>query len=94
MSASASAVKPIRVYTTTFCAYCIRAKMLLKERGLAYEEINVDGDDDKRAWLVERTGQRTVPQIFIGDESIGGFSELRALDRTGELAEKLRVDAR
>ena len=88
------ALKPIRVYTTTLCSYCVRAKMLLRQRGLAFEEIAVDGDDAQRAWLVEVTGRRTVPQIFIGDESIGGFDELRALDRDGKLDAKLRVDPR
>ena len=68
----------VRVYTTRICPYCVRAKMLLKAKGVHYEEIDVSGDYEKRAWLVEATGQRTVPQIF-NDESVGGFDELRAL---------------
>ncbi len=79
----------VRMYTTTICPYCIRAKMLLKGKGVAYEEINVSGDHEMRAWLVKTTGRRTVPQIFIDDEAIGGFDELRALDRAGELDKKL-----
>lgn len=82
-------MKPVRLYSTLVCPYCIRAKLLLKERGIAYEEIDVTGDHDKRAWLVAATGRRTVPQIFIGDEPIGGFDELRQLDRAGELTKKL-----
>ena len=79
----------VTVYTTDYCPYCYRAKHVLNKRGIAYREIDVDGDDEKRAWLVKVTGRRTVPQIFIGDEPIGGFDELRALDRTGELDRKL-----
>jgi len=82
-------MKQVRLYTTMICGYCVRAKLLLKERGIAYEEIDVTGDHDARSWLVETTGRRTVPQIFIGDEPIGGFDELRALDRSGELSKKL-----
>lgn len=63
--------------------------MLLKDRAIPFEEIDVTGDDEKRQWLVQRTGRRTVPQIFIGDEAIGGFDDLHALDRSGELAKKL-----
>ena len=79
----------VRMYTTLICPYCIRAKILLKRKGVAYEEINVGGDHETRAWLVKTTGRRTVPQIFINDESIGGFDEMAALDRAGELDKKL-----
>jgi len=79
----------VRMYTTTVCPYCIRAKMLLKAKGVEFEEINVSGDHEKRAWLVQATGRRTVPQIFINDEAIGGFDEMRALDQAGELDKKL-----
>ncbi|MBX3213496.1 MAG: glutaredoxin 3 [Labilithrix sp.] len=82
-------MKAVRLYTTLICPYCVRAKLLLKGRGIAFEEIDVSGDPEKRSWLVETTGRRTVPQIFIGDEPIGGFDELRALDRSGELDKKL-----
>jgi glutaredoxin 3 len=81
--------QPVRLYTTLICAYCLRAKSLLKERGIAYDEIDVTLDAAARAWLVKETGRRTVPQIFIGDEPIGGFDELRALDRAGELMTKI-----
>ena len=82
-------MQPVRVYSTQVCPYCVRAKMLLKDRNIAFEEIDVTGDHDKRDWLVETTGRRTVPQIFIGEEAIGGFDDLRELDRTGELTRKL-----
>jgi glutaredoxin 3 len=65
------------------------AKQLLADRGVAYEEVDVTGDDRTREWLVEATGRYTVPQIFIGEESIGGYDDLSALDRTGQLAERL-----
>lgn len=75
----------IRIYTTPWCAYCFSARRLLQRRGLPYEEINVAHDPQTRAWLVEATGQRTVPQIFIGDTSVGGFVDLAAAERSGEL---------
>jgi glutaredoxin 3 len=77
------------MYTTLICPYCIRAKMLLKSKGVAFEEIDVSRDDEKREWLVKVTGRRTVPQIFINDEAIGGFDDMRALDIAGELDKKL-----
>ena len=83
----------VRMYTTLICPYCIRAKMLLKAKGVVWEEIDVSGDHEARAWLVKTTGRRTVPQIFINDESIGGFDEMRALDRAGELDAKLQESA-
>jgi glutaredoxin 3 len=82
-------MRPVRLYTTQICPYCIRAKALLRDRSIPYEEIDVSRDDAKRAWLVQATGRRTVPQIFIGDEPIGGYDDLRALDLSGELAKKL-----
>jgi glutaredoxin 3 len=82
-------VSDVQVYTTTYCGYCNRAKALLQKRGIPYEEIDVTGDHAKRDWLVSVTHMRTVPQIFIKGEPIGGFDELHALDRSGELASKL-----
>lgn len=77
------------IYTTTICPYCVRAKMLLQRKGVAYEEINVGHDAAARQALMERTRQRTVPQIFINGEHIGGCDDLYALDRAGELDAKL-----
>jgi GrxC family glutaredoxin len=75
----------VEIYTTQFCPYCVRAKRLLQERHIPYEEIDVEGDDALRADLVQRTGRRTVPQIFIDGRSIGGYEELAALDARREL---------
>lgn len=82
-------MRRVRVYSTLICPYCIRAKLLLKQRGIAFEEIDVTGDPEARRWLRETTGRKTVPQIFIDDEPIGGFEELRTLDRSGELERRL-----
>ena len=73
------------IYTTKICSYCSRAKALFARKGVAFDEIDVSEDDEKRRWLVQTTGQRTVPQIFINDQSVGGFDEVWALDRKGEL---------
>jgi len=80
----------VKMYTTTFCPYCIRAKMLLKKKSIAFEEIPVGRDPQMRMQLVEMTGMRTVPQIFINDKSIGGFDELYALERAGRLDEMIQ----
>lgn len=75
----------VRMYTTRVCWYCRKAKSLLDKRGIPFTEIDVGSDAAARTWLVNTTGQRTVPQIFIGELSIGGFDELSALDRAGKL---------
>jgi glutaredoxin 3 len=75
----------VKLYTKSFCPYCLRAKALLDRKGIAYQEIDAEHDDALRTWLVEATGQRTVPQIFVGDRSLGGFSDIDALDRQGKL---------
>jgi glutaredoxin 3 len=82
--------KRIVMYSTNWCPYCIRAKHLFNKKGYAFEEINVQGDGEKRAWLVEETGRRTVPQIFIDGVSVVGFDEVNALDRRGELDRLVR----
>ena len=76
------------MYTTAWCGYCVRAKQLLEQRGLPFEEIRVDEDPDFREKLEEQTGGWTVPQILIDGKPIGGYTELWQLDRSGEL-EKL-----
>jgi len=78
-------LEKIVIYTTNYCPYCTAAKNLLKGKSLSFQEINVEGDDEKRNWLRETTGQRTVPQIFIHGKSIGGFQELSELDKSGKL---------
>jgi glutaredoxin 3 len=76
----------IRMYTTRWCGYCVRAKALLESRGLRYEEIQVDDEPDFRQKLFALTGGFTVPQIVIDGEPIGGYVELAALARNGGLA--------
>jgi glutaredoxin 3 len=75
----------VKMYTRRWCGYCSAAERLLREKGVHYEQIDTTGDHAMRRWLVDETGRTTVPQIFIDGRSIGGFDELRALDRTGEL---------
>ena len=79
----------IIIYGTEFCSYCAAARMLLKKKGLDYQDILVSQDDDKRQEMERLSGRQTVPQIFINDESIGGFDELYSLDQDGRLDELL-----
>lgn len=81
----------VTIYTQMACAFCVRAKNLLNAKGIGFEEINLHGKDDDLLTLRKKTGMRTLPQIFINDEFIGGFSELAALDSTGELDKKLKA---
>jgi glutaredoxin 3 len=73
------------MYTTEWCGYCTRAKALLEDRGISYEEIRMDGDLEFRRKLLDLTGRWTVPQILIDGRPIGGFMELWQLDRDGRL---------
>jgi glutaredoxin 3 len=74
------------MYSTAWCPYCERAKSLLGRKGVAFSDIKVDEDPAERDVMLKRSGgRRTVPQIFIGDRHVGGFDELYALDKTGEL---------
>jgi glutaredoxin 3 len=79
----------VTIYTTRICPYCVRAKHLLERKGVTYQEVDVSNDHAARIALVERTRQRTVPQIFINGEHIGGCDELYALERAGQLDGKL-----
>jgi glutaredoxin 3 len=82
----------VRMYTTQVCPYCLRAKALLKQRGVtAIDEVRIDLDPAERERMIEITGQRTVPQIFIGDTHVGGCDELIALDRRGGLMPLLQA---
>jgi glutaredoxin 3 len=83
----------VQIYTKQNCPYCVRAKSLLQRKGVSYEEIDVENDDARRAWLVEASGQRTVPQVFVDGRSLGGFTDLDALDRQGKLDPILRGEA-
>jgi glutaredoxin 3 len=75
----------VQMYTTAWCGYCTRAKALLEDRGIPYEEISMDGDLEFRRKLLDLTGGWTVPQILVDGRPIGGFTELWQLDREGRL---------
>ncbi|MCF8998435.1 glutaredoxin 3 [Acinetobacter nectaris] len=76
------------IYSTTVCPYCVRAKQLLERKGISYKEVNLSNEaPDVRIELMQRTNHRTVPQIFINDQFIGGFDQLYALDRESKLDE-------
>ncbi|OGQ27047.1 MAG: glutaredoxin 3 [Deltaproteobacteria bacterium RIFCSPLOWO2_02_FULL_50_16] len=79
----------IKIYTASYCPYCRAAKALLDGKKIAYEEIDVT-DDKKFKALIKRTGWKTVPQIFINNELVGGFQELQALEEKGGLDKKLK----
>lgn len=79
-------MQPVKMYTTAVCPYCIRAKQILKSKGVEkIEEIRIDMEPEARAHMMEITGRRTVPQIFIGDTHVGGCDDLVALDGRGGL---------
>jgi glutaredoxin 3 len=77
--------REIKLYTWAHCPYCNNAKRLLKAKGLAYTDIDIYQDEKMRRQLEQQTGQRTVPFVFIGETFIGGFSELQAIDASGQL---------
>lgn len=80
----------IIVYSSANCPYCVRAKQLLERRQLAYEEIRIDLDDEKREEMMRLSQRRTVPQIFINDKHVGGYDDLYALETSGQLDELLK----
>jgi glutaredoxin 3 len=82
----------VKMYTTAMCPYCQMAERLLTSKGVAaLEKIRVDLEPARRAEMMERTGRRTVPQIYIGETHVGGYDELAALDRAGKLDELLHA---
>jgi glutaredoxin 3 len=84
----------VRMYSTAVCPYCLRAEQLLKARGVAeIEKIRIDLDPAQRDEMMQKTGRRTVPQIYIGDTHVGGCDDLIALDHAGKLAPLLAGDA-
>ena len=84
----------VEIYTTGWCPYCARAKSVLQQKGVAFEEISLDEEPGRRAEMVRRAqGGRTVPQIFIDGEHIGGCDDMVALDRKGLLDRKLGLAA-
>jgi glutaredoxin 3 len=84
---------PVKMYTTAVCPYCIRAKQILKSRGVSHiEEVRIDLSDQERDRMMALTGRRTVPQIFIGDVYVGGCDDLMALDSRGGLLPLLQAN--
>lgn len=77
--------KPIVMYSRASCPFCVAARNLLKSKDVAWTEVSLDAEPDKRAEMISRTGRRTVPQIYIGDFHVGGFDDLKALDQAGDL---------
>jgi glutaredoxin 3 len=85
-------MQPVKMYTTAVCPYCIRAKQILKAKGVdAIEEVRVDMQPEERMKMMEITGRRTVPQIFIGETHVGGCDDLIALDSRGGLVPLLQA---
>ena len=80
------------MYSTGWCPYCARARALLERKGVGFHEIDIETDAAVRAEMVERSGRRSVPQIFIGTRHVGGFEELYELERSGELDSILKTE--
>lgn len=78
-------MKRVVMYSTRVCPYCVMAKRLLQSKGVTFEEVRVDEDFALRDEMMQRSGRRTVPQIFIGDTHVGGSDDLHALERAGKL---------
>jgi glutaredoxin 3 len=84
----------IEVYSTAVCPYCVAAKNLLKSKGLEWSEVRIDTDPVQRDTMLERSGgRRTVPQIFVNDQHVGGYDDLVAADRSGKLSQLLAEPA-
>lgn len=81
----------VLIYTKSYCPYCDRAKALLSQKGVQYEEVFLDDKPEEYETLKKRTGMMTVPQIFINDQLVGGYTDLAALDRDGKLDEMLKA---
>lgn len=80
------------IYSAAHCPFCVRAKELLQRKNVYYSEISIDKDERKRDEMIELSGKRTVPQIFINDQPIGGFDDLWALEQKGELDQLLESE--
>ena len=90
MTEQANQHAPVLMYSTAVCPFCIMAENLLKKKGISnIEKIRVDLDPERRAEMMQKTGRRTVPQIYIGDTHVGGFDDLSALEHAGKLDQLL-----
>lgn len=78
-------MQAVTLYTTAYCPYCINAKALLTRKGVTYEEIDVSRSPERMAEMLQRSKRRSVPQIFIGEQHVGGFDDLATLERGGKL---------
>lgn len=83
----------VTIYSRATCGFCVAAKNLLKSHGVSWNEISLDTEPGRRDEMIERSGRRTVPQIFVGDAHIGGFDDLQALDEEGVLERLLEKGA-
>ncbi len=83
----------VKMYTTQWCGYCAAARELLRLKGVAFEEIDVDANPDKRKEMQDLSGGTTVPQVFINDAAVGGYSDIAALEEKGELDPLLKQDS-
>ncbi|MFN2333807.1 MAG: glutaredoxin 3 [Wenzhouxiangellaceae bacterium] len=77
--------KPIVMYSRATCPFCVAARNLLQDKNVNWTEVSLDAEPDKRAEMIDRSGRRTVPQIFVGDFHVGGFDDLKALNQAGDL---------
>lgn len=82
---------PVRMYATGWCPYCVAARDLLRSKGVQFEEIDLTSDPSRRTEMESRSGRSSVPQIFIGDEHVGGYDDMAALDRSGRLDRLLGI---
>jgi glutaredoxin 3 len=86
-------MQPVKMYTTAVCPYCVQAKRILRAKGVEHiDEVRVDSQPEERMKMMEMTGRRTVPQIFIGQTHVGGCDDLMALDHQGGLEPLLNAD--
>ncbi len=90
---NSSSMPEIVMYSTAFCPYCIRARILLDSKGVSYREFRIDLESQLRVEMEQRSGRTSVPQIFVGDTHIGGFDDMYALERRGTLDVLLRPEA-
>ena len=81
----APALASVTIYTTRLCGYCVVAKRLLTQKGVAFTEVHADDRADLRDWLIDTTGRNTVPQIFLNGASVGGYDDMAALEKRGKL---------
>lgn len=90
-SSGTSARVPVRVYATGWCPYCVAARDMLRSKGVQFEEIDLTSDPSRRAEMESLSGRSSVPQIFVGDEHVGGYDDMAALDRSGRLDRLLGI---